>query len=150
MWDLFWPPACPATVSLPNFAPGIGFCSLSGIPPEQFLDPSCQRAYIVVIQIYKSEYSRLFRPLWHDLVRVTGLYHIIINTSVSFLKHSGYNLKVVRLIGHVMSVYGQRSCQSRILVLWLFVCVFRNIKNLAYLNFILNVIDINIIICKFN
>jgi hypothetical protein len=31
-----------------------------------------------------------------------------------------------------------------------FVCVFRDFENLAYLNFILNVIDINIIICKFN
>jgi hypothetical protein len=31
-----------------------------------------------------------------------------------------------------------------------FVCIFRDFKNLAYFNFILNIIDINIIICEFN
>jgi len=30
MWDPFWPPVCSATVSLPNFAPEIGFYSLAG------------------------------------------------------------------------------------------------------------------------
>jgi hypothetical protein len=68
---------------------------------------------VVVIQPYKLEYSGLFRPLWYDLVRVIGLYYIMINIFVSYLRHLGYNLKVVRLIGHVMSIsliYSLRSC----------------------------------------
>jgi hypothetical protein len=51
----------PATVSLPNFARESVSASLK-VPEGADLD----RARVVVIQ-HKSEYSGLFRPLWHDL-----------------------------------------------------------------------------------
>jgi len=87
--------------------------------PEQILNPSCQRPHVVVIQPHESKYG---------------------------------GLNVIRLIGHVMSiplVYGLRSYNRAHFVLRLYYWCFRDFKNLAYLNFILNV-TINKIICKFH
>jgi hypothetical protein len=42
MWNPFWPPVCPAYSFLTEFCPGISFCSLTGFPREQILDPSSQ------------------------------------------------------------------------------------------------------------
>jgi hypothetical protein len=60
-----------------------------------------------------------------------------------YLRHSGHNLKGVRLIGHVISVplvYGLST-----LLCGYFICVFRDFENLPYLNFILHIINIGYI-----
>jgi len=54
MWDPYWSLTCPATVSLPNFAWESVSAPFQG-PTGAGFDPSCQGAYVVVIQPHKSE-----------------------------------------------------------------------------------------------
>lgn len=92
IWDPFWPPVYPGYGFLNEFCPGFRFCSLIGFLPEQILDPSYQRARIVVIRLTSENTVGCSDLYARTSVWVTGLNHMMINPSVNYLRHSGHNL----------------------------------------------------------
>jgi hypothetical protein len=67
MWSLFLPPICPGYSFLTESCPEFRFCSLTRFLPEQILDPSCQRARVVVIRLTSQNTLGCF-----DLYAMTG------------------------------------------------------------------------------